>query len=169
MLPVSPEATEATMETVRKGRVMKKLLFGVASVVAIGGVLGYVLVSTASNAFQYYKHVDEVVPSLMQWQKKPLELHGFVLPGSIKKRLDREHQRLEYRFTETNCGKQIEVFYAGTVPDTFKDGAEVVVKGKLDGANFNATEIMAKCPSKYQATVGPSTMCSQGDAQKKAM
>jgi cytochrome c-type biogenesis protein CcmE len=143
---------------------LQKVLLGVISVGVVGGVLGYVLVSTASSAFEYYKHVDEVVPTLASWQRKPLELHGFVQPGTVKKRLDREHQRLEYKFTEVNCGQTIEVLYAGTVPDTFKDGAEVVVKGQLDGDAFHATEVMAKCPSKYQASAGQQNMCSQGKA-----
>ena len=50
------------------------------------------------------------------------------------------------------------------MPDTFKDGAEVVVKGTLDGQTFVSTEVMAKCPSKYQAQAGPQTMCSKGKA-----
>jgi cytochrome c-type biogenesis protein CcmE len=34
----------------------------------------------------------------------------------------------------------------------FKDGAEVVVEGRLDGnAVFVADNVMAKCPSKFQA------------------
>ena len=146
-------------------RTRNRLLLGGLSLAAVGGTLAYVLVSTAANAFEYYKHVDEVAPVAASWQRKPLQLHGFVRPGSVQKRLDREHQRLEYKFVETNCGHEIEVHYAGTVPDTFKDGAEVVVKGRLDGAAFHATEIMAKCPSKYQATAVPTTLCAQGGGQ----
>jgi cytochrome c-type biogenesis protein CcmE len=144
---------------------MNKILLGILSLLVVGGVLGWVLVSTAASAFEYYKHVDEVTPQLAQWQKKPMELHGFVQPGSVKKRLDRDHQRLEYKFTEVNCGQTLPVYYAGVVPDTFKDGAEVVVKGTLDGEEFKATEVMAKCPSKYQAQPGAQSMCSQAKAQ----
>jgi len=37
------------------------------------------------------------------------------------------------------------------VPDTFKDEAEVVLKGKLgtDGFHVDPNGVMAKCPSKY--------------------
>ena len=136
----------------------------VASVAVIGGGVGYLLASTAGEAFEYYEHVDEVVPATAKWQGKPMQLHGFVVPGSIKKRFDQTRGRLEYKFMQTNCGQQLEVQYAGVVPDTFKDGAEVVVKGQLDGNTFHSTEVMAKCPSKYQATQGPSSMCSRGKA-----
>ena len=136
----------------------------IASVVIGGGGLGYLLYSSSGEAFEYYKHVDEVVSETASWQKKALQLHGFVVPGSIKKRFDRESGRLEYKFREINCGQEVEVQYAGVVPDTFKDGAEVVVKGSFEGSAFHSTEVMAKCPSKYQATAGPQTMCSRGKA-----
>ena len=143
---------------------MTKLILGVASVAIIVGALAFILVSTASSAAEFYKRVDEVVPARAQWTGKALEMHGFVQPGSIQKRLDREHQRQEFRFVEVNCDQKIDVFYAGTIPDTFKDGAEVVVKGRLDGDSFHATEVLAKCPSKYQATAAPRTMCTREKA-----
>jgi cytochrome c-type biogenesis protein CcmE len=39
------------------------------------------------------------------------------------------------------------------VPDTFKDDAEVVLKGRLtsDGFHVDPNGVMAKCPSKYEA------------------
>jgi cytochrome c-type biogenesis protein CcmE len=136
----------------------------IVSVAVVGGALGYLFYSTLGNAFEYYKHVDEVTGAKADWQNKPMQLHGYVVPGSIQKRFDREHGRLEYRFREANCGQELEVLYAGVVPDTFKDGAEVVVKGTLDGERFHSTEVMAKCPSKYQSTAGPSPMCTRGRA-----
>ncbi len=141
-----------------------KIVLGIASLLVVGGALAIVLVSTASSAMEYYKHVDEVAPAQAKWQGKPLEMHGFVEPGSIKKRLDREHQRMEYKFSELNCGQRIDVYYAGTVPDTFKDGAEVVVKGRLEADGFHATEVMAKCPSKYQMKADNS-YCSRAKAE----
>jgi cytochrome c-type biogenesis protein CcmE len=143
---------------------MPNLVKIIVSVLCVGSGVGYLLYSTAGQAFEYYKHVDEVVPNAAEWQKKPMQLHGFVVPGSIKKHLDRDSGKLEWKFLETNCGQQIDVYYAGVVPDTFKDGAEVVVKGTLDGQTFHSTEVMAKCPSKYQAQQGPQNMCSKGKA-----
>jgi cytochrome c-type biogenesis protein CcmE len=48
----------------------------------------------------------------------------------------------------------VAVRYTGVVPDTFKNGAEVVVKGRLgpDGFQVDPDGIMAKCPSKYEAS-----------------
>ena len=52
------------------------------------------------------------------------------------------------------------VVYASLeTPDLFKDGAEVVVEGRLvmrEGtAIFEAHNVMAKCPSKFEARAGP--------------
>jgi cytochrome c-type biogenesis protein CcmE len=131
----------------------------------IGGCV-YLFYSSAGEAFEYYKHVDEVMASPAHWEGKRLQLHGFVVPGTIMKRMDRDHQQIEYKFTATNCGQTVDVRYAGTVPDTFKDRAEVVLKGTLaDGGHFTAHEISAKCPSKYEAKVdsAAATMCTKGD------
>jgi cytochrome c-type biogenesis protein CcmE len=45
----------------------------------------------------------------------------------------------------------VPVVYAGSVPDLFKVGREVYVKGQLSGGTFMATEdsLVTKCPSKY--------------------
>jgi cytochrome c-type biogenesis protein CcmE len=44
------------------------------------------------------------------------------------------------------------VVYRGLAPDTFTDGVEVVVEGRLqpDGT-FRATTLLAKCGSRYEA------------------
>lgn len=140
----------------------------------VGGLV-YLFYSSAGEAFEYYKHVDEVMTDPGHWEGKRLQLHGFVVPGSIMRKMDRDHQQIEYKFQAINCDKTIDVRYAGTVPDTFKDRAEVVLKGTLvDAANFKANEISAKCPSKYEmkADSAAATMCTRGDrnvaAQAKA-
>ena len=134
------------------------------SVLVVGGGVSYLLYSTSGQAFEYYKHVDEVVPEIGKWQGRPMQVHGYVVPGSIQKRLSKESGRLEFKFKQVNCDKSIDVFYAGVPPDTFKDGAEVVTKGEVDGQSFHCTEVMAKCPSKYQANAMPNTYCSKGQA-----
>ena len=62
-------------------------------------------------------------------------------------------------FRSQQNGKVIRAYYTGIVPDTFKEDAEVVLKGRLasDGSfHVDKDGVMAKCPSKYepQAKVG---------------
>jgi len=110
---------------------------------------GGLLYSTLSEGTEYYKHVDEVMADPGAWQGKRLQLHGFVVDKSILRRPD----TLDYRFQVQSNGKVVPARYTGVVPDTFKGGAEVVLKGRLgpDGFAVDKDGVMAKCPSKYNA------------------
>ena len=105
--------------------------------------------TTLREGTEYYKHVDEVMTTPQQWEGKRLQLHGFVVPGSIYIK----PSTLEYKFKVQNKGYVIDASYKGVVPDTFKDDSEVVLKGQLTGQGFHTESngIMAKCPSKYEA------------------
>ena len=120
--------------------------------------LGTLLWSSLSEGTEYYKHVDEVMASPAQWHGKRLQLHGHVVDGSILRKRD----TLEYRFQIENNGQVVTARYTGVVPDTFKDGSEVVVKGRLgpDGFVVDPNGVMAKCPSKYEAQSGPAVRTS---------
>jgi cytochrome c-type biogenesis protein CcmE len=122
------------------------------TVVIVGGGLGYLLYATAAPEVEWYKHVDEVLAQPSAWQGKRLQLHGRVVKGSILRK--QSGASYEYRFQVENNGKTVTAQHKGLVPDTFKDEAEVVLKGRLlpDGTFQVAPDgVMAKCPSKYEA------------------
>jgi cytochrome c-type biogenesis protein CcmE len=117
---------------------------GLVLALAFGGLLYTSLDSSA----EYYKHVDEVMNSPQQWQGKKLQLHGYA------KQVARKRDSLDYQFNVENNGKVVRAVYTGIVPDTFKDDAEVVLKGTLstDGTfHVQPDGVIAKCPSKYDA------------------
>ncbi len=149
----------APLKLAQKSR-RHRSLFIVGTIVLCAG--GLFALMADSSGFEYYKHVDELQKSPEQWRDKRMQLHGFVVPGSIAKRIDRDHQKLEYKFRAENCGSVVDVRFAGVLPDTFKDGAEVVLKGQWTGNLFATTEVMAKCPSKYaQAGEAQSAMITR--------
>jgi cytochrome c-type biogenesis protein CcmE len=116
---------------------------GLVLALAFGGLM----YSTLSEGTEYYKHVDEVLANPQDWQGKRLQVHGFA------KDVRQKPGTLEYRFDVENNGKVIRAYYTGIAPDTFKNDAEVVIKGALqpDGTFLvNEDGIMAKCPSKYE-------------------
>ena len=123
------------------------------TVLVLGLAFGGLMYSTLSEGTEYYKHVDEVMANPAAWHGKRLQLHGFVVDHSILRRPD----TLDYRFQVQSNGKVVPVRYSGVVPDTFKDGAEVVLKGQLVGDHFDVDPngVMAKCPSKYEAKTSP--------------
>jgi len=121
----------------------------VAVIVVAVGVLFYVMMK--SNA-DYYKEVNEVMPQASAWYGKNLQLRGFVVQNTIERIPD----TLNYRFKIQNAGAVVETSYTGVVPDTFKDGAEVVVKGRLAADGFHAESMTAKCPSRYETAPNPS-------------
>ena len=102
--------------------------------------------STIGEATEYYKHVDEVMAQPDQWYGKKLQLHGFA------KQVTRKPSSMDYRFQIESNGKVVTATYLGVVPYTFKNDAEVVVKGTLSANGFTVAPngVMAKCPSKYE-------------------
>ena len=123
-----------------------------ATVTALALALGGLMYTTLSEGTEYYKHVDEVMVDPAAWQGKRLQLHGFVVDKSIERKPD----TLEYRFQIENKGKTVQALYTGIVPDTFKHGSEVVLKGTLGPHDFRVDPngVMAKCPSKYEPAKG---------------
>ena len=121
---------------------------------------GFLMWTTLRDGAEYFKHVDEVVADRQAWEGKPLQLHGYVIPGS---RMVKPNT-LDWRFKIQNNpiragepGNVMTVTYSGIVPDTFKDEAEVVLKGKLTadgGFHTDPNGVIAKCPSKYEAASG---------------
>jgi len=127
----------------------KAAKIGVTSIVLVAA-FGMLLYSTLGESMQYYKYVDEVVAQPAAWEGKTLQVHGNVVPGSI----GRKRESREYVFDLQRNGKTIRAYYSGIVPDTFKNDAEVVLTGRLTPSGFMATEMTAKCPSKYEAAPG---------------
>jgi len=109
------------------------------------GAVALLFFATVQKDAQYYKHVDEVMASPQQWYGKSLQLHGFV-DGEP----DHTGDGLDYHFKIKNGDAVVNASYYGAdMPDTFKNGSEVVLTGRLTPDGFRADSVMAKCPSKY--------------------
>ena len=110
--------------------------------------------TTMADGTAYYMHVDEVMVEPEAWHGKRLQVHGYAENIGVRRKT------MDYRFNITNNGHVVRAEYTGIVPDTFKNDAEVVVSGRLEGNTLivEPNGIMAKCPSKYEAkpTLGSS-------------
>ena len=111
-------------------------------------------------AFQYYKNLDEFMVQSASLEGRPLRVHGYVANESIYRNLDDKNVRFSVQNDPPHAGlaagQTLDVLFLGLeTPDMFKDGAEVVIEGRLrdEGTEtiFLADNLMANCPSKFQA------------------
>jgi len=76
----------------------------------------------------------------------PFRLGGLVGNGTVK----RGQQGLAVRFAITDGRQSIPVTYKGLLPDLFREGQGVVVRGNLSPSGvLNASEVLAKHDAKY--------------------
>jgi len=123
---------------------------------AIGSaIIVITLLSLAYVGFTQSKTYYHTLAELQGLQgsalRQRMRVSGNVQSGSI------QHLPGRVDFVLEEQGRVLDVSYAGRdpLPDTFKDGAQALVEGKLmpDG-RFVADQVQAKCASKYQATPG---------------
>jgi cytochrome c-type biogenesis protein CcmE len=126
------------------------LLIGLLVIVA--GILGLVFTSFKGAAI-YSVGVDQLMKEPARYSQRAIRVKGMLVKGTLARR----DEPCEYRFRLTENGKELSVQHPScVVPDTFKDmpgmDVEVQAEGKLadDGKTFVSTNIVAKCPSKYE-------------------
>jgi cytochrome c-type biogenesis protein CcmE len=99
----------------------------------------------------YSRSVDDLLAQKAKFIGRPVRADGNLVHGSLVKR----EQPCEYRFSLTKNGVDLPVRFAQcVVPDTFRDVPDmdvgVTVEGELQANDtFEATTVLAKCPSKY--------------------
>ncbi|MBM3767522.1 MAG: cytochrome c maturation protein CcmE [Acidobacteria bacterium] len=123
----------------------KKIKFG--SVIAIViGVLGWIAYSGVDETASYFKTIEEVHAMGPEAKDKKLRVGGYVVPGSIKRSGNQVDFAIDYH------SHKMQVRYTGNepLPDTFKDGSEALIDGRMGDQVFHATKVAAKCASKYE-------------------
>lgn len=124
-------------------KTQRKFLIGFGVVIA---AIGYLIYTGFNETTLYYLTVSELHAAPVF--NKNIRLNGHVLAGSIQKD---DVEMLRVRFVAEEGGQQTPIVYTGVVPDTFKDGSEVVVEGEYEtNGTFTAHKLFAKCPSKYE-------------------
>ena len=116
----------------------------------IGLVLAGVVVSAtfAFRAFRenltYFFSPTQVAAG--EAPARPFRLGGMVLKDSVQ----REPGSLTIRFVVSDFANTVPVQYTGVLPDLFKEGSGVVVRGELGaGGEFVAQEVLAKHDENY--------------------
>jgi cytochrome c-type biogenesis protein CcmE len=129
----------------------KRLLIVIPLVMAAAAIVALVLVGMQDKGM-YSKPVDELLAEKSKFLGKPVRAEGTLVHGSLAKR----ESPCEYRFRIEKNGVEIPVRYAKcVVPDTFRDvpdmDLDVTVEGELlADDSLEASQVLAKCPSKYE-------------------
>lgn len=129
----------------------KSVLLAVGLVMAVVGIVSIVLFTMKDKAI-YSKPVDALLLEKSKFVGRPVRVEGNLVHGS----LIHHDKPCEYDFTIEKNGTAMPVKYSQcVVPDTFRDvpgmDVGVTVEGELHADNsFEATSVLAKCPSKYE-------------------
>ena len=124
--------------------------FTIGAVLIVGSV-GWLMASGIKETGQYFLTPSELsrkVATDPSFYNVGMKVGAHVVPGSVVREV--ATQTLTFRVTD---GSAIyPVTFHGLPPDTFTDSVEVVVEGRLqrDGV-IHATDVLAKCGSKYEA------------------
>jgi cytochrome c-type biogenesis protein CcmE len=126
------------MHPARKRRIRLIVALGAAVMLAVA------LVYTSINASS-----EAVSPSQLQTARAGVsyQLTGKVQDGSVRTTTD----GVLFRVRDRNGATSVPVSYTGAVPDPFKEGREVIVTVRKEGATFvgERDSLVTKCPSKF--------------------
>jgi cytochrome c-type biogenesis protein CcmE len=119
-----------------------------AATVVILGTIIYLAVSGLDKDKSYYVTISELQGMGNKAYTRHLRVAGDVAANSIQR------NGTNARFVLVEQGHTLPVSYQGIEPppDTFKDGSQALAMGTYgrDGV-FHATQLQAKCASKYAA------------------
>jgi len=132
-----------------------------AGATLIALLLGWYAASNLEEgaSFAYYQTLDEFVGSPDATSGRHARVHGYVSMGSIERDVAARSVRFAVQNQAPHAGGSsvgaLPVLFASLeTPDMFKEGAEVVIEGRLSqdasGASFHADKVFAKCPSKFE-------------------
>ena len=119
-----------------------RLVVALTCALLLAGALVYTSFSAASEARQ---------PSQLAGAEpgKTYQLTGKVAKGSWR----HDGTTHTFRVEDRNGGASVPVRYVGQVPDPFREGREIVIDVRKQGATFEGQpdSLVTKCPSKFSA------------------
>ena len=126
------------MDPARKRRT--RLIVALTAALLLAGALVYTSFSASSEAIQP-SGLAAATPG------RSYQLTGKVVDGSIRTRGD----TVSFRVRDRDGKASVPVSYRLPVPDPFRDGREIIVKVRKQGATFvgERDTLITKCPSKF--------------------
>ena len=123
----------------------KFLIGGAVVAAALIGLVGWAM--SRSGATAYFLETSELAANGPTGSSEQVRVNGNVVPGTV------ERDGLTTTFVISDGATEVTVATDHPLPDSFRDRAdtEIVALGSFDGTQFSASEVLAKCPSKFKA------------------
>ncbi len=126
------------MPPARKRRI--RLVVALSAAVLLAGALVYTSLLSSNEA---------VTPSDLVTAKAgtSYQLTGKVVDGSVRS----TSNGVDFRVRDREGVTAVPVTYSGAVPDPFREGREVIITVRKEGATFvgERDSLVTKCPSKF--------------------
>lgn len=124
------------------GRQKRRLILIAVLVAGIGSATALMLLAFQQNLLFF------LTPTQVAGGEAPagraFRMGGMVQDGSVARGED-----ITVRFAVTDFSSTVPVEYSGILPDLFREGQGVVVRGILRGGTFQADEVLAKHDENY--------------------
>jgi len=118
-----------------------RLLVALGAAVLLAGALVYTSFSASTEA----REPSQLAAGAQSG--RAYQLTGKVVDGSVR----RHGATLSFRVRDRSGSASVPVRYTGAVPDPFREGREVIVDVRKQGAVFvgERDSLVTKCPSKF--------------------
>jgi len=131
------------MNPARKRKV--RLVIALTAAVVLSGAL---VMTTVSASVPQLKPSELVAKGQ---NGKTYKVNGKVVDGSIHRM---GGTTIRFRVRDLDSAASVPVVYTGSVPDPFRDGREIGIRLKKDGAEYvgEKDSLVTKCPSKFSTS-----------------
>ncbi len=150
----------------------KKFIFG--GILIVAAIILLIITNTKAGA-QYFLTVDEIRDRQQEITGKDIRVSGAVLGDTIE--YDTENLILKFEVAHVPGdnkeidaqgglamvlhqavnnpdANRISVVYEGVMPDLLQNEAQAIMTGKIgEDGNFYASELLLKCPTKYEEAI----------------
>ena len=117
-----------------------KYIFGGIIIAVFFGIMGYLLTETNIKYEEDFSQIEKskgTVKATGSWVKEK------------NYNIDKQKNIFSF-YMKDYKGKELKVIYKGAIPNNFESSTSVVVTGKYKDGKFYASDILTKCPSKYE-------------------
>lgn len=120
-------------------------IYYISFILILLSLLFFMFIKTFNDNLLFYRSPSQITNSEFP-DNYVFRVGGVVLDGSLIKSKD----TMNVKFTITDYEQNLDITYTGILPDLFREGQGVVIRGKLgDDGMFYAEEVLAKHDETY--------------------